>query len=73
MTPKPPQIHPKNHPEPTPELTAHPVQRATPKTPEIHPKIHPQSRLIPILVHGMRYSEIDIILLKVGTGGATLV
>ncbi|XP_039581137.1 transportin-2-like, partial [Passer montanus] len=25
-------------------------------------------QLIPILVHGMRYSEIDIILLKVGTG-----
>ncbi|NXJ30722.1 TNPO2 protein, partial [Dicrurus megarhynchus] len=32
--------------------------------PEIHPKIYPQRRLIPILVHGMRYSEIDIILLK---------
>lgn len=65
---------PPNPPQkPTPELTAQPVQRATPKTPEIHPEIHLQSRLIPILVHGMRYSEIDIILLKVGTGGAALV
>ncbi|NXH27501.1 TNPO2 protein, partial [Myiagra hebetior] len=44
-----------------------------PKTPRIHPKIHPEPtseltahlvQLIPILVHGMRYSEIDIILLK---------
>ncbi|NXD46918.1 TNPO2 protein, partial [Copsychus sechellarum] len=54
------------------------LQGLTPKTPQNipnspqnvpnSPQIHPQSalsrRLIPILVHGMRYSEIDIILLK---------
>ncbi|KAI1229658.1 hypothetical protein IHE44_0010990 [Lamprotornis superbus] len=57
-------------------LTAHLVQAdgspgavSHPKFTPNSPQISPNPRLIPILVHGMRYSEIDIILLKVGTGG----
>lgn len=34
----------------------------------LHPYVVSPNRLIPILVNGMKYSEIDIILLKVSQG-----